>query len=161
MKMQKTSGCNDCLELYNTYRCKYSCSVEGAEFAKHEIFVYFRTFDWAKHGLQKPTFSLFKLCSAIEQIVQMNMEATVNGNNGVMCKLLSMVTAAIDVQSYPLETVCSVHQTQRMNDAVRLYLRVRIHHFVRIRNRELKELELKKKEKCTKKNRKLEKITHN
>jgi len=145
MKTQKNNGCNDCLELYNTYRCKYSCSFEGAEFAKHEMFVYFRTFDWAKHGLQKPTFSLFKLCSAIEQIVQMNMEATVTGNRGVMCKLLSMVTPAIDVQSYPLETVYSVHQAQRMNDAVRLYLRVRIHHFVRIRNRELKELQLKKR----------------
>ena len=161
MKLHKANNCTNCLCLYDNYRSTHSCSVSGVEFSNHEMFIYFRNFEWAKHGLQKPTFSMFALCSAIEQVVQLNMETVVTGKTGVMCKLQKMVFSALDVATYPLETVCAEHQSQRMNEAVRLFLRVRIHHFVRIRNRELKELESKAKEKkMTKKDRKLEKIAH-
>ena len=58
-----------------------------------------------------------------------------------------------------------MHRTSWLNAALRLFLRVRIHHFVRVRNRELKMLAEKKKAKsaelkAVKPNRKSKKVKH-
>jgi hypothetical protein len=48
------------------------------------------------------------------------------------------VTTGFD--SYPIDDCCSNHKIWWLNMAVTVFLRVRIHDFVRIRNRELKDL---------------------
>jgi len=102
------------------------------------------------------------MCSAIEKVVQLNIESCVNAQHGVVRQLFDLVLSAVDVYSYSLPSVCGSHQLQQTRNVVLLYLRLRIHHFVRIRNRELKDLQLTQKHRPSvgKKNRKLEKISH-
>ena len=159
MKIDKRTGCSECAALYKQYRSNFSYN-ECCHFLSHEAFGHFKNFDWAKHGLQKPTLTLYSLCSAVEKVVQMNIESVVSGRYNVVARLMEVVTQAIDIHSYHVDSVCSSHQECYVTYAIKLYLRLRIHHFVRIRNRELKELELRKKSGCKKKNRKLEKISH-
>jgi len=81
MKVNKTSGCDECQHLFSEYRC--SNAVHSAEFTDHEIFVHFKNFPWAKHGLQTPSPSLYSLFCSVEKVIQINMESCVNGQSGV------------------------------------------------------------------------------
>lgn len=160
MKVNARTDCSKCQSLYDNYR-QHRSYLEETEFGSHEVYGHFRNFNWAKHGLQKPSFSLYSLCSSVEKIVQMNIEAVVSGRYSVAAKLLDIVLQAVDLQTFELESVCSAHQKQQLIYVTNLYLRLRIFHFVKIRNRELKDMEILRKNKAvTKKNRKLDKISH-
>ena len=74
--------------------------------------------------------SLYRLCSDIEKVVQMNMESMVNGRRDIACRLMEVVSQAINVYSYPMESVCSLHQQCYLTYAIKLYLRLHIHYFV-------------------------------
>jgi len=160
MKVNRISDCADCSSSFLSYRDSHT--IASAEIQKHEIFIHFKNFDWAKHGLQKPSYAMFCLCSSVEKAVRLNIESCVNAQHGVVKQLFDVVLTTVDVYSYSLPSVCALHQLQQIRHVVLLYLRLRIHHFVRIRNRELKDLQLKQKQNVHvgKKNRKLEKISH-
>lgn len=160
MKIERKNDCTHCSQLYQEYRDSHSYH-SNPEFAAYEVLGKFRNFDWAKHGLQRPPFSEYRLCSAIEKLLQMNMETAVNGQIGIMSRLTQLIGNTVSIDNYHMETACSSHQEHHARQVIRLYLRIRIHHFVRIRNRELKQLELQHKNKLMKTNRKLDKISHN
>ena len=131
MKVNRFNDCADCACSYVSYR-------------------------------EKPSYAMFSLCSSIEKVVQLNIESCVNAQHGVvgLRQLFDLALSAVDVYSYSLPSVCGSHQLQQTRNVVMLYLRLRIHHFVRIRNRELKDLQLTQKHSVGKKNSKLEKISH-
>jgi hypothetical protein len=107
--------------------------------SKHASLLELRQFEWSKYGLASPSPQLFDLCCALERIVQVNIESTMAGPN-VMGSLKDVIGCSVTVDSYPIDDCCSNHKTWWLNMAVTVFLRVRIHHFVRIRNRELKDL---------------------
>ena len=70
----------------------------------------------------------------------MNLEKLSSGRN-IMQNLKDYISLTIDLSSYRIESVCEDHHQQQFEYLLNLLLRVRIHHFVRIRNRELQEME--------------------
>ena len=66
-------------------------------------------------------------------------------NERVMQKLHDLCLGSVFIESYTIESACSEHQLLWINRALTLFLRVRIHHFVKIRNQELKQLADKQK----------------
>ena len=80
----------------------------------------------------------------MERVVHMNTERVMAGPY-VMRTLTDIVFETINVRSYYIDVCCDKHQQYWLNTAITLFLRVRIRHFVKIRNRELKQLQDKKK----------------
>ena len=95
---------------------------------KHTVLMEMRQFEWAKYGLACPSPQLYDLCRAVEQIVQLNMEALIAGPR-VMGNLKEIVVRGISIDSYPIDACCPDHKLFWLNNAITLYLRVRIHHF--------------------------------
>jgi len=121
-----------------------------------------RKFDWAKYGLTIPSPDLFDLCCGMERAVQMNIEGVMGGPRVMRC-LKAIICQTVNVHSYHIDVSCDEHQQYWLNAAITLFLRVRIHHFVKIRNRELKQLADKKKTAqmtASKPSRKLKKVKH-
>ena len=158
-KINKKISCPDCHTAY-----VHSKETWKTLHATHTVLVQTRQFDWAKYGLTVPSPALYELCCAIERVVQTNMEGVMAGP-GVMGSLKDIFMQSVDRESYEINCCCKVHQTYWLNAAVTLFLRVRIHHFVKVRNRELKQLAAKQKEKhahaaVSKPSRKLKKVKH-
>jgi len=105
-----------------------------------------------------PSPGLFELCNAMERIVQMNIEAVIAGP-AVMGSLKDLISQGINTDSFNIEICCQQHRIHCVTNVITLFLRIRIHHFVKIRNRELQELAEKKKDKV-KRNRKVKKVVH-
>ena len=97
---------------------------------------------------------MYSLCSNVEKVVQMNIEKLSSGRN-IMQNLKDCVCAVLDLRTFKIGSVCDEHLQQQSEYMLSLLLRVRIHHFVRIRNRELQELEQIRK---LKQNRKAKKV---
>jgi len=74
-----------------------------------------------------------------------------------MQNLKDCIVATIDLNSYHIDSVCAEHHQQQFEYMLNLLLRVRIHHFVRVRNHELQDLEQARKLKA---NRKAKKVMH-
>jgi len=104
---------------------------------------------------------LYEICSAMERVVQMNIEGVMAGPSVMRC-LTDVIRASVNFESYNVDCCCSEHQQYWLNHALAMYLRVRIHHFVKVRNRELKQLAEKQKEKKDrpKPSRKTKKVKH-
>ena len=153
-KINKRYNCPKCSVAYERSRNKAS-EQQKTSAEKYALFVQLKTFAWAKHGLTIPSLSMFKLCESIERIVQMNIETLSTGKN-VMSYVRECIYQGVDADSYELDSVCEDHMCGTVGYIIRLYLRVRIHHFVRIRNRELKQYAAPK----PKRNRKAKKIVH-
>jgi hypothetical protein len=159
-KLSTSGSCNDCMVSYIK-----SKELHKLDSSKHTVLMEMRQFDWAKYGLVCPSAQLYDLCRAVEQIVQLNMEAVIAGPR-VMGNLKEIVSRAISVNSYPIDSCCHDHRLFWLSNAITLYLRIRIHHFVRVRNRELKDLANAKKIKqlsektASKPSRKTKKIKH-
>ena len=62
-----------------------------------------------------------------------------------MRTLKDIIFETVNIHSYQIDVCCKEHQQYWLNLAITLFLRVRIHQFVKIRNRELKQLQDKKK----------------
>lgn len=138
--------CKQCKVLYVTNKEKNKNSV-----GQHTTFLKMRQFDWSKYGLTSPSPQLYDLCCALERIVQLNIEG-VMATRGVMGSLKDIVDSTVTVDSYPIDECCSDHKSWWLSTVVTVFLRIRIHHFVRIRNRELKALaDAKKMKKQTEK----------
>jgi hypothetical protein len=115
-----------------------------------------KTYDWAKHGLLAPSQELFELCSGFEKIALSHLEKLSSGLD-VTKNLKDAVDIGLNLSSYKLDFVCDNHQNHMRNERIDLLARTRIHHFVRIRNRELQEFEHSRR---NKENRKAKKVTH-
>jgi hypothetical protein len=133
-KLNLNTSCKKCQVSYVKSREKHKNAG-----SKHASLLELRQFEWSKYGLASPSPQLFDLCCALERIVQVNIESTMAGPN-VMGSLKDVIGCSVTVDSYPIDDCCSNHKTWWLNMAVTVFLRVRIHHFVRIRNRELKDL---------------------
>jgi len=156
-KLNRRLSCQACLASYVASKQKHQSST-----ALHTALTKARNFDWAKYGLTIPTPDLFDLCCGMERAVQMNIERVMAGPRVMRC-LKDIINETVDVRSYQIDVCCDKHRQYWLNTAVTLFLRVRIHHFVKIRNRELKDLADKKKAaKATvsKPSRKLKKVKH-
>jgi len=103
-----------------------------------------------------PSPALFSLCCSLERIVSSSVEQLCSGLN-VACNLRQCIFTSVDVYSFDIDCACTDHRRQQLDYFVTLYTRLRIHHFVRIRNRELKQLSQSAK---LKRNRKAKKVTH-
>ena len=110
----------------------------------HLAFIKVRKFDWASHGLEDSSNKLHELFTNIEKVVQMNMEKLICGQN-VMQNLKECILASVDVCSYQTDSVCEEHQVQQRDYMLNLLYRVKIHHYIRIRNRQLQQLEMTRK----------------
>jgi len=123
------------------------------------VLVKLKTFSWAKWGLTIPPESVFSMCLVIKKIVRRNLESLSTGKH-IMKYLWECIVQGVDLCTYDVDYACTNHAAFVRNQIVRLYLRIRIHHFVRIRNRELKEYGQYRAVKATKQNRKAKKIMH-
>jgi len=150
-KLNRRLSCRACTAAYVASKEKHKASV-----ALHTILTHARDFDWAKYGLTIPPPDLFDICCAMERVVQMNIEGVMSGPK-VMRSLIDVVRQTVNVDSYHVDVCCDEHQKYWINNAIVLFLRVRIHHFVRVRNRELKQLADKKKHSRPKPSRKAKK----
>jgi hypothetical protein len=68
----------------------------------------------------------------------------------VMARLKQIIRSygsSIQTDSYNIDACCTEHQVYWISTAITIFLRIRINHFVRIRNREIKQLAEQKKEK--------------
>jgi len=138
-KLNRRLSCQACLSAYICSKQKQQTST-----ALHAALTQARQFHWAKYGLTIPSACVFDLCCAIERVVQMNIEGVMAGPY-VMRTLKDIIFETVNVHSYQIDVCCKEHQQYWLNLAITLFLRVRIHHFVKIRNRELKQLQDKKK----------------
>lgn len=154
-KMNGRFACSYCHAAYELSSARSQGELYCSD-SSHVSFIQFKTFDWAKHGLLAPSRELYSLCTNIEKAVQMNMEKLICGRN-VMRNLKDCLAAVIDFDSFRLDSVCVEHHQQQFDYLITLLLRVRIHHFLRIRNRELRQLEHARKLKV---NRKATKVMH-
>jgi len=164
MKINKSTACSQCRKAYVTSKESQKHKPTG----QHDVFVTTKEFSWAKYGLVIPSAALYDLWCVIERIVQMNMEGIMAGPRVMGC-LKDMVQESVTVDSYYIDVSCDNHQSHWLNKAITIYLRVRIHHFVRVRNREPKELAEKRKSDAAKlklttrnqkRNRKAKKVKH-
>ena len=105
-----------------------------------------RNFSWVRYVIAILSLQVVDLCSSIERVFQMNMEGLM-AESHVMARLKQIIRSSIQTDSYKIDACCTEHQVYWINTAITIFLRVRINHFVRIRNREIKELAEKKKEK--------------
>ena len=155
-KLNRRLSCPTCTATYIASKEKQKSST-----ALHTILTHARQFDWAKYGLTVPSPGLYEICSAMERVVQMNIEGVMAGPSVMRC-LTDVIRASVNLESYNVDCCCSEHQQYWLNHAVAMYLRVRIHHFVKVRNRELKQLAEKQKEKKhrPKPSRKTKKVKH-
>lgn len=153
-KASRRSNCEKCLTEYS--QCVQKTRDGLYDSAAHALFVKLKTFDWAKHGLVVPSPALFNLCCTLERIVSFDIEQLCYGSN-VMCNLKQCILTSVDVYSVDIDCACTEHKRQQLDYFVSLYSRVRIHHYVRIRNRELKQFAQTAK---MKRNRKTKKFSH-
>jgi catabolite regulation protein CreA len=142
-KLTLSITCEQCKLLYIRNKEKNKNSV-----GKHMTLLETRQFDWSKYGLASPSPQLYDLCCALERIVQLNIEGVMAGPS-VMGSLKDIIDSTVTVDSYPIDECCSDHRSWWLSMVVTVFLRIRIHHFVRIRNRELKTLADTKKMKKT------------
>jgi hypothetical protein len=137
-KCRERFHCQQCCELYELSSERSQGELYGSDEARLD-FIRFKTYDWAKHGLLAPSRQFYEFCASVEKIIQMNIEQVSSGRN-VSQNLKECILATVDVSSYSVDSVCDEHQQQQREYMLSLLLRVRIHHFVRIRNRDLQEL---------------------
>lgn len=147
--------CSACRAAYKS-SCDRSQGDLYSSDSSRFYFIQVKTYEWAKHGLLAPSAELYQLCVCFEKVVQMNIEKLSCGRN-VKTNLKDCFAASVDQQSFCLDFACSEHQQYLRDSVIDLLARVRIHHFVKIRNRELKELEQHRKLKV---NRKAKKVMH-
>jgi len=75
----------------------------------------------------------------------MNTEGIMAGPY-VMRTLKDIIFETVNVHSYQIDVCCEEHQQYWLNSAIiTVFLRLCIHHFVKICNRELKQLQDKKR----------------
>ena len=156
-KLNRRLSCQQCFSAYVSSKQKQQSST-----ALYTALTQARKFDWAKYGLTIPSPDLFDLCCGMERAVQMNIEGVMGGPRVMRC-LKAIICQTVNVHSYHIDVSCDEHQQYWLNAAITLFLRVRIHHFVKIRNRELKQLADKKKTAqmtASKPSRKLKKVKH-
>jgi len=139
-KLNRIVLCTACSNAYIFTKNANKSVVE-----KHTLLIHCRQFDWAKYGLTVPSPAVFDFCCAIERVVQINIEGVIAGLRVMGC-LYDIVLQTIDCNSYSIDTCCTEHKCMWVRKAIWLYLRVRIHHFVRTRNTELKQLAEQKKQ---------------
>jgi len=146
----------DCQNCHTAYELSVARSRDELSVSTEPrlAFIQNKTFDWAKHGLLAPSRELYEFTANIEKVVQMNIESLISGRK-VMHNLRQCVLTCIDLASYHIDSVCESHQTQQQDYMVNLLLRVRIHHFIRIRNRELQQIDQSRKLKCNRKAKKV------
>jgi len=153
-KASRRSNCEKCRTQYS--QCEQKTRDGLYSNVAHAQFVKLKTFDWAKHGLLVPSPVLFNLCCTLERVVSTSVEQLCYGSN-VMRNLTECISTAVDVYSFDIDCACTEHKRQQLDYLVNLYSRLRIHHYVRIRNRELKQFAQSAK---LKKNRKTKKVSH-
>lgn len=90
--------------------------------------------------------------------MQLNLEKLACGRN-VMQNLKDCFSTSVDSSSFNIDFACLQHQKYACRLLTDLLSRIRIHHFVRQRNRELLQLERSRKLKV-KVNRKAKKVMH-
>jgi len=156
-KLDKRSTCRECNQLFAVAREAMKSRLSSIDKSNVQL-IELKAFSWAKWGLTVPPESIFQMCVAIEKIVQTNLESLSTGKH-VMKYLWECVVQGIEVCNYDVTCACTDHVDVVRNKIIRLYLRIRIHHFVRIRNRELKEFAQPRSVKV-KRNRKAKKIMH-
>ena len=153
-KASRRSDCDRCLTEYN--HCVQNTRDGLYDSVAHAQFVKLKTYDWAKHGLVVPSPALFSLCCSLERVVSYSVEQLCCGSN-IACSLKQCILTSVDLYSFDIDCACSEQRRQQLDYFVTLYSRVRIHHYVRIRNRELKQFAQTGK---VKRNRKAKKVTH-
>ena len=150
-KLNRKLGCLNCEESFEECRTKEKQSTSLSTSGR---FLQNKEFDWAKKGLTIPSPELFHMLYSLEKTIQMNLEGLCSSNH-FSRNLKECFSACTDMYSFELRNFCPTHRLHGLNLVVNLYIRIRIHHFVKIRNRELKELAIAKKV-----NRKFNKIVH-
>src|SRR6218665_543967 len=149
MKGYKRLDCQNCSSAYELSVARSRDELRVSRESRL-AFLQNKMFDWAKHGLLAPSLQLYELTANFEKVVQMNIESLISGRH-VMHNLKQCILACVDVGSYHLDSVCEEHQTHQREYLLHLLLRVRIHHFIRIRNRELQQIDQTRKLKCNRK----------
>jgi hypothetical protein len=65
----------------------------------------------------------------------------------ILERLKEIIRQTVQAESYHVDACCNAHQAYWISAAITMFLRVRILHCVRVRNREIKELAEKRKHK--------------
>lgn len=86
------------------------------------------------------------------------LSLSLSSGRNIKRSLKDAVDIGLNLSTYRLDFVCDDHQDHMRYELIDLLARTRIHHFVRIRNRELQQLEHTRKQK---QNRKAKKVMHN
>ena len=133
-KLTLITRCKQCKLLYIRNK-----EINKNSVGQYTTFLNIRQFDWSEYGLASSSPQLYDLCCALERIVQLNIEGVMAGP-GVMARLKKIIDSTVTVDSYPIDECCSDHRSWWLSMVVTVFLRIRIHHFVRSRNRELKAL---------------------
>ena len=154
-KVSSLVNCSACRAAYKSSSDRSQGDLYNCD-SSRLYFIQAKTYEWAKHGLLAPSEELYQLCACFEKVVQMNLEKLICGRN-VKSNLKDCFAASVDQHSFSLDFACDEHQQYLRDSVIDLLARVRIHHFVRIRNRELLELEQHRKLKV---NRKAKKVLH-
>ena len=110
--------------------CIFTKNANKSVAEKHSHVIHCRQFDRAKYGLTVPSPAVFDFFCAIQRVVQINIQGVIAGLLVMGC-LYDIVLQTIDCNSYSIHTCCREHTCTWVRKAIRLYLRVRIHHFVR------------------------------
>jgi len=153
-KASRRSNCENCLVEYS--HCVQKTRDGLYDNDAHAQFVKLKTYDWAKHGLLVPSPALFNLCCTFERIISFSIEQLCYSSK-VAYNLKQCIFTSVDLYSFDIDCACQEHKRQQLDYFVRLYCRVRIHHYVRIRNRELKQFAQTAK---LKRSRKAKKVSH-
>lgn len=132
-------NCDVCLAAYVAGHTA-TTTICGEDY----IFTSIKSYDWAQRGLTMPTANFLALCKGMEKVVASQVESAI-GRDGVAVTLERGIRSSLDCDSYFVDNMCDEHHSSVLDKVVRLFIRIRIYHFVKIRNREIKELADKRK----------------
>lgn len=139
--------------------CHYvlqSSNDDCFDLQKESVFLNYKMFSTADCGLHRPSLSFLKLCQQLENIFQKSI-FIISLESRVKQQLQQKFRAEIDYSSY--FSAHSIHSENICKNVELIFLRIRIHFFVRTRNQQLVEERLHNRR--NRKNRKMQKIIGN
>ena len=149
--MAMLTNCQECEKLQKLHADFTNTSTK--QLLSNHTLLALRSFEWANHGLTIPSHQMLELCMLMENIFRENIEVLAKQRK-VMDRLLEIIHMSIDENKPKFDNLCEIHHLAAISYCQKLFLRVRIHHYIRIENRHLREISVAKK------NRKMEKLLH-
>ena len=148
------TGCTACETARKqsfTFSSSMSSNVESSS-----IFMILKTYDWAKHGLIIPSPQLLVLCTTTfgDDFQAGNWISVTQIRTNGDDDMPHWRCCRFDEFRFGHNITCQEHKRFTLSFMIKLFVLLCIHHYVRIRNRELKESG------SSRKNRKADKIMH-